>query len=128
MKKYPHNWLKVSLRLRLNVRHCELCLLSYPVRQLSVHHIGTPYPDGRPGDPGDKHDLRRHNLLVVCSWCHRVLDEQPSQQPEHIRLKRAKQRHKKSARRQAEMRARFENHRALGIGTGLVPVEVSRCN
>ncbi len=41
---------------------------------LSVHHIGTPYPDGRAGDPHDKLDVRPENLTALCSRCHLLAD------------------------------------------------------
>lgn len=42
-----------------------------PVRVvLTVHHRGVPYPDGRPGDPHDKMDVRPENLAALCQRCH----------------------------------------------------------
>lgn len=42
-----------------------------PVRVvLTVHHRGVPYPDGRPGDPHDKLDVRPENLAALCQRCH----------------------------------------------------------
>lgn len=124
MKNYPHNWLKVSLTLRRTIGKCELCHIEYPVRKLSVHHRGASYLDGRPGDPNDKHDLRRENLQVLCPWCHAFLDNMPSEQPEYVRVKRVERRHRAAMNKQAQRQVRVENHRALGVGTGLVPVEV----
>lgn len=41
---------------------------------LTVHHIGVPYPDGRPGDPHDKMDVRPENLVALCQRCHLIAD------------------------------------------------------
>lgn len=43
---------------------------------LTVHHIGVPYPDGRPGNPHDKMDVRPENLIAVCQRCHLILDKE----------------------------------------------------
>jgi hypothetical protein len=102
--KYPSNWRRASRRLRRAVGHCEKCNRQ---TDLTVHHKGEPFPDGRPGDPSDKHDLRRENLIVLCLQCHDEID--------HIMGKMytdcKRRRHKKE---------KLEAHRALGIGTGLV--------
>jgi len=108
MRNYPSNWKKVSCLLRSHSDgHCQNC--GKQRENLSVHHIGVAYPDGRPGDPRDKHDLRRENLMVICFTCHDDV--------EHIRKRRAKWQ-----KRQAKRRTKLEQHRALGIGTGLVLV------
>lgn len=41
---------------------------------LTVHHIGTPYPDGRAGDPHDKMDCRPENLICLCQKHHLAAD------------------------------------------------------
>lgn len=41
---------------------------------LSVHHIGIPHPDGTPGDPHDKMDVRDDNLVALCQRCHFLAD------------------------------------------------------
>jgi hypothetical protein len=90
---------------------------------LEVHHIGTPWADGRPGDHCDKHDLRRENLAAICFACH--------DQAEHVGEIRYKMRERKRRRR-----ARLEAHQALNIGTGLVvlgntparPSEIVSCH
>lgn len=41
---------------------------------LTVHHIGVPYPDGTPGDPRDKMDVRDENLIAMCQRCHLIAD------------------------------------------------------
>jgi 5-methylcytosine-specific restriction endonuclease McrA len=104
--KYPTCWKRASATIRrLAGGVCQRC--GQPAHDLSVHHIGTPFADGRPGDKTDKHDIRRENLIALCFTCHDELD--------HIRIVRAKQRERK-ARRQARRAA----HQALGIGTGLI--------
>lgn len=104
--KYPSNWKRVSRTLRKAVGHCEQC--NFPDK-LSVHHKGEPYPDGRPGNPKDKHDLRRENLIVLCFKCHDEIDDIKTVTRSFRKMKKRKQ-------------AKIEVHRALGIGTGLVPV------
>jgi 5-methylcytosine-specific restriction endonuclease McrA len=42
--------------------------------ELSVHHLGVPYAIDRAGDPSDKHDIRRENLVALCWDCHRAAD------------------------------------------------------
>lgn len=37
---------------------------------LTVHHAGVPKPDGSPGDPHDKMDVREENLAALCQRCH----------------------------------------------------------
>lgn len=41
---------------------------------LTVHHIGVDYPDGTPGDPRDKMDVRDENLIAYCQRCHLLAD------------------------------------------------------
>ena len=111
MRNYPSNWKKVSRLLRtLADGRCQNC--GNLRENLSVHHIGVAYPDGCPGDPRDKHDLRRENLMVICFTCHDGL--------ENIRKRRASRQ-----KQQAKRRAKLEQHRALGIGTGLVLCNVA---
>lgn len=65
---YPNSWPKVAQVLKHVARYrCERCGAE---GDLSVHHVGAPFADGRPGDPRDKHDLRRENLQVLCRSCH----------------------------------------------------------
>ena len=109
MTKYPVCWKRVSLLIRrLANGCCEWC--GQPCDQLSVHHIGTKRPTGRGwknGNPCDKHDLRRENLVALCWRCHERTDA-----PIRWKCEKAK----------AKRRAKMEAHRALGIGTGLVVV------
>ncbi len=73
MRNYPSNWKKVSLLIRaLADGHCQNC--GELCEHLSVHHIGVACADGRPGDPRDKHDLRRENLIALCFTCHDSLE------------------------------------------------------
>ncbi|GCF06867.1 hypothetical protein KDI_04310 [Dictyobacter arantiisoli] len=107
-KKYPSNWKKVSLIIR-RLAHgcCEWC--GQPCENLSVHHVGAPRPNGRKwknGDPCDKHDIRRENLAALCWHCHSQTDA-----PSHANY----------AKRTARRKEKRERHRALGVGTGLVP-------
>jgi 5-methylcytosine-specific restriction endonuclease McrA len=103
---YPSNWRKVSAVIRrLAHGHCEWC--HSHTNRLTVHHIGIPYADGRPGNPHDKHDLRRENLVALCWPCHSAVD--------HIHIVR-----REKVRRQQKRLAKVARHRALGVGVGLV--------
>jgi hypothetical protein len=88
IRRYPRNWRKVSFTLRKAARwQCEWCGLPQgaPLPRsgyrciLTVAHLGAPYPDGRPGDKHDKHDLRRENLAVLCQRCHLNYDRRDHQ-------------------------------------------------
>lgn len=103
---YPRGWRRISRKLRdLAGDRCQQCGRETPY--LSIHHRGAPYPDGRPGDPGDKHDLRRENLVALCGQCHEAVD--------HIKKVRARKR-----LRLARKLDRIAAHRALGVGVGLI--------
>lgn len=104
MRRYPRNWRKASLVLRRNVGwRCEWCGLPQgaPLPSsasgyrcvLTVAHLGTAYPDGRPGNKHDKHDLRRENLAVLCQRCHLNYDRRDHQvtQAMNRRRRRAEQ-------------------------------------
>lgn len=97
--RYPHNWPKVSrLIRRIAGNRCEWCGVENhtPLKSgatykkgkrkgqpclviLTVAHLGVSYADGKPGDPHDKHDIRRENLAALCQKCHLGHDL-----PEHI--------------------------------------------
>lgn len=113
--RYPSNWQRASLTLRRIRGQCELCGKEGPYG-LQVHHKGAPFPDGTPGNPHDKHDLRIENLQVLCGPCHieadRIHPPMSPEKQERERQKRARKRRRKIAMREA--------HRSLGIGTGLV--------
>lgn len=47
---------------------------------LTVAHLGTDYPDGRPGNKHDKSDCRPENLAALCQRCHLNYDRE-----DHIR-------------------------------------------
>lgn len=47
-------------------------------------HLGTSFPDGRPGDKADKRDVRDENLAALCQRCHLAYDRQ-----DHIAAARA---------------------------------------
>lgn len=108
-QKYPRGWKKISAIIRrLAQGTCEWC--HTPCESLSVHHIGAPLATGKGwknGNPCDKHDVRRENLVALCWHCHSTVD-QPYREAWQAR----------KARR-ADRRA---HHVALGIGTGLIKV------
>lgn len=57
--------------LMVDVALIEETLDREPIRiVLTVHHIGIPKSDGSPGDPNDKMDCRRENLIALCQKCH----------------------------------------------------------
>lgn len=110
--RYPHNWRKVVRVLRrITGNCCEEC--GKPAH--SVHHKGAPRPTGRKGtrrgwtrgNRHDKHDLRRENLAVLCFECHDAADNGALSYYAALRA------------RGQQRRAR---HKALGVGTGLVPL------
>jgi len=78
--RYPDGWKKVSLAIRrIAGNRCEWCGVQNgaPLPSgrkgkviLTVAHLGTPFPDGKPGDKHDKHDIRRENLAALCQKCH----------------------------------------------------------
>lgn len=108
--RYPRNWDKVSRTLRRIAGYrCEWCgrangtplpsgatykkgrRRGMPVPVIvTVAHLGVPYPDGRPGDPSDKHDLRHENLKVLCQACHLRHDLK-----DHIKHRKENRRRKK---------------------------------
>ena len=105
---YPRNWGKAAQVLRRVVGHCEMCGSE---KDLTIHHLGIPFADGRPNSPTNKHDLRRENLQVLCSACHDLI--------EPCRLWIREQKEKRLRRR--------DRHRALGVGTGLVLYPLYPC-
>ena len=58
---------------------------------LTVHHIGIEKPDGSPGDPHDKMDVRPDNLIALCQRCHLLADL-----PHHIEKATETRRRKKA--------------------------------
>jgi hypothetical protein len=107
--KYPQCWPKVSRIIRrLANGHCEWCHKRCYMWELSVHHIGAPLATGRGwkrGNPSDKHDIRRENLVALCKDCHASADAPI---------------YKQWQRRKAKREAQRQAHAALQIGTGLV--------
>jgi hypothetical protein len=96
--KYPRNWRRVSWLVRRWRGHrCERC---QSAEHLTVHHCGTAFADGRPGDRRNKHDLRPENLAVLCRSCHDQIENNLV-----VRERQA-----------------LNNHRALGVGTGLAVI------
>ena len=79
-KLYPAGWARISERIRFGRARgrCEWCGAAHGRQHpqtdsmvvLTTAHLGTPFPDGRPGDKTDKHDVRAENLAALCQWCH----------------------------------------------------------
>ena len=106
--RYPTGWCKISLTIRrIAGNRCEFCGVSNgsPLRSgrngkvvLTVAHLGAPLATGDgwiPGDPHDKHDVRRESLAALCQRCHLRLDL-----PDHIA--HAKETRQRKIREQAE--------------------------
>ncbi len=84
--RYPANWKEISLKIRAERAgwRCEWCNAEngkpHPVTGskvvLTVAHLGTPYPDGTPGNKHDKHDIRPENLAALCNYCHLNFDRE----------------------------------------------------
>ena len=82
--RYPKDWEAISRRVRFERAggKCEQCGAvngePHPLTGsrvvLTVHHIGAPHPDGTPGDPHDKMDVRDENLIALCQRCHLLAD------------------------------------------------------
>lgn len=85
-KRYPPEWEEISFYIRF-IRAGGKCEGSpaypdcraehgkpHPITGskvvLTTAHIGAPYPDGRPGNPHDKMDVRPENLRSWCQRCH----------------------------------------------------------
>ncbi len=81
-ERYLPNWKEISLAHRtLAGWRCEWCKVPNGTYRmgvkgkpykvvLTVAHLGTPYPDGRPGNKHDKMDVRPENLAALCQSCH----------------------------------------------------------
>ena len=113
LKRYPSNWKKVSRTIRRIAGYqCESCGLANGVPLpssrkgnvvLTVAHLGTPFPNGTPGDKHDKHDIRRENLAALCQKCHLQYDLQ-----DHIaHAKQTRQRKKYEAAKAAGQQELF---------------------
>jgi hypothetical protein len=104
--RYPANWEEISYRIRF-VRAGGKCEGSpaYPdcraehgkphpvtgsIVVLTTAHIGASWPDGTPGDPHDKMDVRDENLKAWCQRCHLTYDLS-----EHIANRKRNQRRKR---------------------------------
>lgn len=78
--RYPPDWKAISLHIRAERAgwQCEWCGARHgqphpdtgSIVILTVAHLGTPYPDGTPGDKHDKLDVRDENLAALCQRCH----------------------------------------------------------
>ena len=105
LERYPPNWKEISLARRTQAQwRCEWCnvrngtyrigVKGKPYKVvLTVAHLGTPYPDGRPGDKHDKMDVRPENLAALCQVCHLRydLDEHIQQAKENRQRRRSMQ-------------------------------------
>lgn len=78
-ERYPDNWKQISITIRQRAGgRCEWCGaengMPHPVTGsrvvLTVAHLGTPRPDGTPGNKHDKLDVRPENLAALCQRCH----------------------------------------------------------
>ena len=103
--RYPADWEEISYAIRFGRArgHCEGtarypdCRAEHGKRHpetgsivvLTTAHLGVVRPDGSPGDPHDKMDVRPENLAALCQRCHLDLDRD-----EH-RLNAAKTRRRK---------------------------------
>lgn len=78
--RYPPDWEQISKRIRSERAgwRCEWCGAIHGEHHpntgsiviLTVAHLGTPHPDGTPGDKHDKMDVRDENLAALCQRCH----------------------------------------------------------
>lgn len=102
--RYPSDWPAISRQVRDSAgNRCEWCGAAnhepHPVTGsrvvLTVAHLGTPHPDGR---PGDKHDVRRENLAALCQACHLRYDH-----ADHVRHAAETRRRRRVESGQAEM-------------------------
>lgn len=102
-KRYPANWKEISLSIRRDRANwrCEWCGAEqgqpHPLTGsrviLTVAHLGSPWPDGRPGNKHDKMDVRPENLAALCQRCHLNYDRDDHivHAKENRRLKRLEQ-------------------------------------
>ncbi len=84
LDRYPADWKEIAMRTKEAARWiCQDCgmqcrqpseVFDTHKRTMSVHHVGVAKPDGTPGDPHDKMDVRPENLLALCSKCHLLRD------------------------------------------------------
>lgn len=82
--RYPDDWKAIAQRIKAAAQWiCQDCgmqcrqpgeAFDTHKRTMSVHHVGVDKPDGTPGDPHDKMDVRPENLLALCSKCHLIRD------------------------------------------------------
>jgi hypothetical protein len=105
--RYPVNWKEISLRIREREGwRCKFCGAQQGQPNpftgsrviLTVAHLGVPYPDGRPGNPHDKMDVREENLAALCQRCHLNYDRD-----EHKQNAATTRHHKRLAAGQLEL-------------------------
>ena len=108
VSKYPPDWKEIAARTKVAASYiCQDCgmqcrkpgeVFDTHRRTMSVHHLGVPKPDGSPGDPHDKLDVRPENLRALCSKCHLARDL-----PIHVANAARTRRAKKIAAGQGEL-------------------------
>lgn len=79
--------------IRLSEMPSWAATVKYTRVVLTVHHIGVPKPDGTPGSPHDKMDVRPENLAALCQRCHFLADLES-----HIANARISRRNKRKAK------------------------------
>lgn len=101
MRRYPQDWKAISLAIRerdgWRCAHCGAAQgqpnpATGSIVILTVAHLGTPRPDGTPGDKHDKMDVRPENLAALCQRCHLRYDIE-----EHVQNAAATRRRKRIA-------------------------------
>ncbi len=102
-ERYPPHWKEISLARRVQACwRCEWCHVAQGTIRiggkgkpykvvLTVAHLGTPYPDGRPGDKHDKMDVRAENVAALCQACHLRYDI--DEHIQHAKANRQRQRY-----------------------------------
>lgn len=105
---YPADWKAIALAIKEAADWiCQDCgmqcrrpgeAFDTHRRTMSVHHVGVARPDGTPGDPHDKMDVRPENLLALCAACHLRRDL-----PIHMLHAAATRRRRSVARGQMEL-------------------------
>lgn len=92
--RYPDDWEKISYEIRFvrgqgrcectgecglhddrcNAEHGKGHPITGSIVWLTTAHLGTPLPDGTPGDKHNKTDVRPENLKGMCQRCHLNFD------------------------------------------------------
>lgn len=90
LKRYPADWPIISEYVRFfraggrcegspdypncQARHGKPHPVTGSRVILTTAHLGTPWPDGTPGDKHNKMDVRLDNLAAMCQRCHLNFD------------------------------------------------------